>query len=115
MSVEFPIITTTQTVTVPEVVAKPEVVCNEVRQGSASKFKLNWNADGTLAGIEGEWFWEVGKWTEDGWVDGGPSGKKNHYIPNLLDPVFAAANPEVAQLASSFAAMAAISKRAGII
>lgn len=119
MSVQFPVITTNQVVTLPEVVAKPKVACNNVRfqQGVSCRFTPHWNSDGTLARIEGEWFWETGKWGQDGaeWVDGGSSGKRNHYIPNLLDPVFAAANPEVSQLASSFAAMVAISKRARII
>ena len=118
MSVEFPVIVTTHAaVTIPEVPAKPAVTANNVRFSSTKPcwFKPTWSG-ASLSGVEGEWFWEIGSWSQDGtqWTSAGVADK-NHHEANLLDPAFAATYPEVAAMAQAFAAMASISAKKGVI
>lgn len=114
----FPIITTTKAaVTIPAVPAVPEIHAGNVRFSSSKPcwFRPIWSG-GTLSGVEGEWFWEVGAWDQTGtiWT---PSGapEVNHHEANLLDPTFASTYPEVAAMGQAFVAMASISTKKGVI
>lgn len=116
--VEFPTIETTlAAIDLPEIPAIPATHCGHVRLDPNQKcwFVPKWSG-ANLVGVEGEWFFEVGSWGEDGqtWVSAGvPS--INHHEANLLDPAVAAANPEVTAMAQAFAAMVALSQRKGLI
>ncbi len=115
---DFPVIeTTVAAVHIPAVPAVPELNAGNVRFSpvTACWFRPIWT-DGKLSGVEGEWYWEVGTWdeTQTIWTSA-KAEPVRHYEPNLLDPEFAQANPEVAAMGAAFAAMAAISKRKGVI
>ena len=117
MAIEFPAVTSSvMQTTVPEVVAKPAVLCDNVRManGQPITFRVTWSG-GQISAVSGEWHWESGKWNEDKTVWTPGSAQKNHFIPNLLDPTFLAANPEVAVMVQVFTAMETVSKRAGVI
>lgn len=117
MSISFPAITTVAAaVTIPEVPAVPAVTANNVRFSDKHKctFKPTWSG-ASLSGVEGEWFWEVGSWSQDGTTWTSANTFKNHHEANLLDPAFVAAYPEVAVMAQAFAAMASISAKKGVI
>lgn len=117
MSVSFPVITTTvAAVNIPAIPAVPAVTANNVRFSDKHQctFKPTWSG-GTLSGVEGEWFWEVGSWDNTNTVWTSANTFKNHHEANLLDPAFVAAYPEVAVMAQAFAAMASISAKKGVI
>lgn len=117
MSVSFPPISTTvAAVNIPEVPAVPAVHAGNVRFSDKHKctFLPTWSG-ANLSGVAGEWFWEVGSWSQDGTTWTSANTYKNHYEPNLLDPAFVTAYPEVAVMAQAFAAMASISAKKGVI
>lgn len=117
MSVSFPIETTSViNETKPAVVAQAALPLPNVRLADATKvtFTPHWSG-GALSSIEGEWVWENGAWDQTGTVWTPGSVKKNHYVANLLDAAFLAANPEVAIMVQVFSTMTTVSKRAGVI
>lgn len=114
MSVAFPLISTTvAAVTIPAVAA---VNATNVRfsPNHSCVFKPTWQG-GSLSGVEGLWFWEVGSWDQTGTIWTSANTFKEHHEPNLLDPAFVAAYPEVAVMAQAFAVMASISAKKGVI
>jgi len=117
MSIEFPVETTSViNETKPSIPYSPSLELANVRMadGKGLNIKVTWSG-AAISGIEAEWYWENGDWSDDGqtWTQG--SRVVNHHIHNLLDPAFLEANPEAAVMVEVFPALVAISKRAKVI